>query len=543
MRICSYAVCTDDDANAHEITRPPPSRRAPRTGCASADELDQVFDASRAISACCRSRTRLKILHAICNAERSVSAIVAATGATQTNVSRHLALMHQAGVVSRRRDGSAVYYRVADPEFVEICRTRLRAHRRPHRRAAAAEARPARVRRAALTLRRASHARSTPARKDGADARFDRRRDACDARRSRCRGAASCAARPRWAAARPPCAARAQRPPRAEDAPTTTCRPNVPAWSRTLGAPILASPYGVPSKYEANVAAPRRAPGSRARRTRRSRSRRCRTCSASSRRRACTSSAITPACPTIDPHQHRLMIHGLVRAAARSTRWTTSCAFRRCRASISSSAARTPAWSGGTSRCRRCSTRTACSAAASGPACRCRRCSTRSGVDRKRGALRARRRRRRRVADAHDPDRRWRSTTCSSCYGQNGEMLRPEQGYPLRLLVPGVQGVSSVKWLRRLEGRRRAVEHARGIAALRRPDARRHAPPVHVDPGSEERDHVAVRRPGAARPRLSRDHRPRVVGARQGAARRRVDRRRPQLAHRAAAGAGPTPRR
>ena len=36
-------------------------------------------------------------------------------------------------------------------------------------------------------------------------------------------------------------------------------------------------------------------------------------------------------------------------------------------------------------------------------------------------------------------------------YGQNGEMLRPEQGYPLRLLVPGVQGVSSVKWLRRIE--------------------------------------------------------------------------------------------
>jgi sulfane dehydrogenase subunit SoxC len=36
-------------------------------------------------------------------------------------------------------------------------------------------------------------------------------------------------------------------------------------------------------------------------------------------------------------------------------------------------------------------------------------------------------------------------------YGQNGEMVRPEQGYPLRLLVPGVQGVSSVKWLRRIE--------------------------------------------------------------------------------------------
>jgi sulfane dehydrogenase subunit SoxC len=36
-------------------------------------------------------------------------------------------------------------------------------------------------------------------------------------------------------------------------------------------------------------------------------------------------------------------------------------------------------------------------------------------------------------------------------YGQNGEMLRPENGYPLRLVVPGVQGVSWVKYLRRLE--------------------------------------------------------------------------------------------
>jgi sulfane dehydrogenase subunit SoxC len=36
-------------------------------------------------------------------------------------------------------------------------------------------------------------------------------------------------------------------------------------------------------------------------------------------------------------------------------------------------------------------------------------------------------------------------------WGMNGEMLRPENGYPLRLLVPGSQGVSSVKWLRRIE--------------------------------------------------------------------------------------------
>lgn len=86
-------------------------------------ELDVVFDSVARYFALLAEPTRLKILHAICNAERSVSQIVAQTGASQTNVSRHLALMHQAGVVSRRRDGSAVYYKVLDPEFTQICRT------------------------------------------------------------------------------------------------------------------------------------------------------------------------------------------------------------------------------------------------------------------------------------------------------------------------------------------------------------------------------------------------------------------------------------
>ncbi len=40
---------------------------------------------------------------------------------------------------------------------------------------------------------------------------------------------------------------------------------------------------------------------------------------------------------------------------------------------------------------------------------------------------------------------------CLVVYGQNGEKLRPEQGYPLRLVVPGWQGNVNIKWLRRLE--------------------------------------------------------------------------------------------
>lgn len=37
------------------------------------------------------------------------------------------------------------------------------------------------------------------------------------------------------------------------------------------------------------------------------------------------------------------------------------------------------------------------------------------------------------------------------CYAQNGEALRPEQGYPLRLVIPGWEGNTCIKWLRRLE--------------------------------------------------------------------------------------------
>jgi DNA-binding transcriptional ArsR family regulator len=103
-------------------------RRSPRLARpsrkrADADELAPVFDAVAKYFGLLAEPMRLAILHAICNEEKTVSAIVEATGATQTNVSRHLGLLHAAGVVSRRRDGASVHYQVDDPVFVEICRS------------------------------------------------------------------------------------------------------------------------------------------------------------------------------------------------------------------------------------------------------------------------------------------------------------------------------------------------------------------------------------------------------------------------------------
>ena len=87
------------------------------------NELDPVFDAVAAYFSVLSEPTRLKIMHAVCNGERTVGEIVAQTGATQTNVSRHLGLMHRHGVLARRREGTQVIYSVADPTMVELCRT------------------------------------------------------------------------------------------------------------------------------------------------------------------------------------------------------------------------------------------------------------------------------------------------------------------------------------------------------------------------------------------------------------------------------------
>ena len=87
------------------------------------EELDRVFGAVAAYFSVMSEPTRLKILNAICRDEKSVSEIVQEVGATQTNVSRHLGLMYRSGVVERRKEANQVFYRIADPAMMEICRT------------------------------------------------------------------------------------------------------------------------------------------------------------------------------------------------------------------------------------------------------------------------------------------------------------------------------------------------------------------------------------------------------------------------------------
>jgi DNA-binding transcriptional ArsR family regulator len=85
-------------------------------------EVDEVLESVASYFSLLSEPTRLKVLHSICERERSVGEIVKETGLTQTNVSRQLSALYARGVLARRKDGSMVFYRVTDTTLVELCR-------------------------------------------------------------------------------------------------------------------------------------------------------------------------------------------------------------------------------------------------------------------------------------------------------------------------------------------------------------------------------------------------------------------------------------
>jgi sulfane dehydrogenase subunit SoxC len=222
----------------------------------------------------------------------------------------------------------------------------------------------------------------------------------------------------------------------------------VPPWTRSLGAPVVTTGYGMPSKHEANVQR-RQSPG------------------LTPQPQASISftplqnlfGIITPSgvhferhhsgMPEVDPAQHQLMIHGLVKRPLMLTMddvmrfpSVSRIHFIECGANggmeWANVAVPTVQYTHGMIAC--CEfTGVLLSTLLD-----------ETGFDRSKGKFI--------LAEGADGSALTRTIPMEFAlndvmvvYGQNGEMLRPENGYPLRLLVPGVQGVSSVKWLRRLE--------------------------------------------------------------------------------------------
>jgi DNA-binding transcriptional ArsR family regulator len=81
------------------------------------EALEQVAAYFQALS----EPTRLSLLNLLRGGERNVGELAQLCGFTAANVSRHLALLTQHGLVERESRGTSVYYRIADESVYSLC--------------------------------------------------------------------------------------------------------------------------------------------------------------------------------------------------------------------------------------------------------------------------------------------------------------------------------------------------------------------------------------------------------------------------------------
>ena len=66
---------------------------------------------------------RIRLLDHLRGGETTVQELTSAVGASQQNVSKHLGVLHDAGIVARRKEGTQVFYRIVDDGVFELCET------------------------------------------------------------------------------------------------------------------------------------------------------------------------------------------------------------------------------------------------------------------------------------------------------------------------------------------------------------------------------------------------------------------------------------
>ena len=83
---------------------------------------DMVFNSVAELFAVLSTPIRLKIISAVCNGEKNVSELLAEIDTTQPNMSQHLSMLYRSGVLTKRRDGTQMYYRLQSERVATLCR-------------------------------------------------------------------------------------------------------------------------------------------------------------------------------------------------------------------------------------------------------------------------------------------------------------------------------------------------------------------------------------------------------------------------------------
>ena len=95
------------------------------TGCIYANVYlampDRISELHAELCKTLGSAIRINILDALKGGEKTVGDLSAALRVRQPNMSQHLAVLRQRGVVTTRKDGVNIYYRVSNPKIIQAC--------------------------------------------------------------------------------------------------------------------------------------------------------------------------------------------------------------------------------------------------------------------------------------------------------------------------------------------------------------------------------------------------------------------------------------
>ena len=83
---------------------------------------DRISELHAEICKTLGSPARIEILNALRDRERTVGELTEALGLRQANVSQHLAVLRQRRVVTTRKEGTSIFYRVSNPKIIQACR-------------------------------------------------------------------------------------------------------------------------------------------------------------------------------------------------------------------------------------------------------------------------------------------------------------------------------------------------------------------------------------------------------------------------------------
>jgi ArsR family transcriptional regulator len=92
------------------------------TEVVEASDLETMRQRGAAVAKALADPKRLCVLQSLADGELSVSELSEQVGCHVPNMSQHLAVLRNSGLVLTRRDGNAIYYRIADPRVLEACR-------------------------------------------------------------------------------------------------------------------------------------------------------------------------------------------------------------------------------------------------------------------------------------------------------------------------------------------------------------------------------------------------------------------------------------